>query len=83
MSNTNVSTNGIGLGGILFIVFLIIKLTEGMPWWGENFPRFLKSTPVWWDGWFMVFLPLWVPIALVLTILLIGLFIVWLLTLKK
>ena len=78
MSNTNVSTNG-----ILFIVFLIIKLTEKMPWWGENFPRFLKETPAWWDGWFMVFLPLWAPIALVLAILLIGLFIVWLLTLKK
>jgi len=54
--------SGIGLGGLLFVIFLIMKLTESS--WGDHFPRFLQSTDAWWDGWFMVFLPLWAPFAI-------------------
>ena len=46
-------------GSLTFVVFLVMKLTEKCAFWGNNFPRFLKSTEAWWDGWFMVFLPLW------------------------
>lgn len=72
-NNTNVSSSGIGIGGLLFVIFLILKLTEKCAFWGDTFPRFLKSTSAWWDGWFMVFLPLWLPIVLVISILLIVL----------
>ena len=70
-NNTQVSKSGIGLGGIIFILFLILKLTEKCSFWGNGFPRFLKSTSAWWDGWFMVFLPLWLPIVIVILIVLI------------
>lgn len=60
--------SGIGLGGLLFIVFLAMKLTEGLSFWGDHFPRFLQSTDVWWDGWFMVLLPLWAPFAIAIII---------------
>lgn len=70
-NNTNVSSSGIGIGGLLFVIFLILKLTEKCAFWGDAFPRFLKSTSAWWDGWFMVFLPLWLPIVLVILIILI------------
>jgi hypothetical protein len=56
---------------ILFIVFLVIKLTEKCTFWGDCFPRFLKSTETWWDGWFMVFLPLWIEVPICLIIVLI------------
>lgn len=70
MSNKSSSGNGGVLGSLIFIAFLIMKLTEKCAFWGDNFPRFLKSTEVWWDGWFMVFLPLWgsLPILLIVMI---------------
>ena len=58
-SSSSSASSGVGLGGLVFIIFLIIKLTEKCAFWGDAFPRFLKSTEAWWDGWFMVFLPLW------------------------
>lgn len=58
-SSSSSSSSGISIGGLLFVVFLIMKLTEKCAFWGDSFPRFLKSTEAWWDGWFMVFLPLW------------------------
>lgn len=58
-SSSSSSSSGISIGGLLFIVFLVMKLTEKCAFWGDSFPRFLKSTEAWWDGWFMVFLPLW------------------------
>lgn len=67
-SSSSSASSGVGLGGLLFIVFLIMKLTEKLSFWGDNFPRFLKSTEVWWDGWFMVFLPLWGGIVIALAI---------------
>ena len=65
--NKKFSCDGI-LPILIFVVFLVMKLTENCTFWGDNFPRFLKSTEAWWDGWFMVFLPLWVglPIALII-----------------
>ena len=61
-------SGGSCLGSLIFVVFLVMKLTEKCAFWGDSFPRFLKSTSAWWDGWFMVFLPLWVglPIALII-----------------
>lgn len=70
MSNKSSSgTSGV-LSSLIFIAFLAMKLTEKCAFWGDSFPRFLKSTEAWWDGWFMVFLPLWVglPIALIVMI---------------
>lgn len=75
MSESNNSSSGIGIGGLLFIVFIIMKLTEKCAFWGDSFPRFLKSTGAWWDGWFMVFLPLWGGIVIAGFIFLIGLII--------
>jgi hypothetical protein len=69
--NNHVSSSGIGIGGLLFVVFLIMKLTEKCAFWGDSFPRFLKSTEAWWDGWFMVFLPLWGGLVIAVAILLI------------
>jgi hypothetical protein len=74
--NKNVSGGGT-LPILIFIVFLVMKLTEKCAFWGDSFPRFLKSTEVWWDGWFMVFLPLWVGLPIVLIILLIWLIFNW------
>lgn len=67
MSENEGGSGGSCLGSLIFVVFLVIKLTEKCIFWGDNFPRFLKSTEAWWDGWFMVFLPLWIclPIALI------------------
>ena len=70
-NNNHASSSGIGIGGILFVVFLIMKLTEKCAFWGDSFPRFLKSTEAWWDGWFMVFLPLWGGLVIAVAILLI------------
>lgn len=68
---SHASSSGIGIGGVLFVVFLIMKLTEKCAFWGDSFPRFLKSTEAWWDGWFMVFLPLWGGLVIAVAILLI------------
>lgn len=59
---------------ILFILLLLIKITELLSFWNDHFPRFLQSTSSWQDGWFIVFLPLQpliVTIALILIIFLI------------
>ena len=74
-SSSSSSSSGIGIGGLLFIVFLIMKLTEKCAFWGDSFPRFLKSTEAWWDGWFMVFLPLWGGLVIAGVILLIAIII--------
>ena len=74
-SSSSSSSSGIGIGGLLFIVFIIMKLTEKCAFWGDSFPRFLKSTEAWWDGWFMVFLPLWGGLVIAGAILLIAIII--------
>lgn len=58
MSNNTVqstSGGGMGLGGVLFVVFLVLKLTGNIDW-----------------SWWWVFSPLWIPVALLLGVLLIG-----------
>ena len=74
--NKKFSCDGI-LPILIFVVFLVMKLTENCTFWGDNFPRFLKSTEAWWDGWFMVFLPLWVGLPIALIIFLIWLIFNW------
>jgi hypothetical protein len=32
MKNEKASSNGIGIGGILFVIFLILKLTNNITW---------------------------------------------------
>ena len=77
MSKSEISSGGSCLGSLIFVVFLVMKLTEKCAFWGDNFPRFLKSTEAWWDGWFIVFLPLWVGIPIALIIFLICFIFNW------
>lgn len=55
MSNSTTTSGGIGLPTILFVVFLVLKLTDHVDW-----------------SWWWVTSPLWIPLALVLTILVVG-----------
>ena len=55
-----VSGSGIGLGGLLFIVFLVLKLGVG-------------NTAVMGWSWWWVCAPLWMPLAFVLAIMLLFL----------
>jgi hypothetical protein len=50
MSNSKES-NGIGLAGILFIVFLVLKLTGNITW-----------------SWWWITSPIWIPVALYVSI---------------
>lgn len=62
MSNSDkvvVQSGGIGLGGLLFVVFLVLKL--------------LKVAPVAAWSWWWVTAPLWIPFVIVMALLLIGL----------
>ena len=52
MSTESNSSGGIGLGGVLFVTFLILKLTGVIAW-----------------SWWWITAPLWIPMALVLSIL--------------
>jgi hypothetical protein len=54
MDNKKVSGNGIGLGTVLFLIFLTLKLTE------------VGQIATW--SWWWVTSPLWIPIVLVLGI---------------
>ena len=47
MSKSEISSGGSCLGSLIFVVFLVMKLTEKCAFWGDNFPRFLKSTEAW------------------------------------
>jgi len=49
--NTKTTTRGIGLGGIIFIVFLILKLAE------------IGQVATW--SWWWVTSPLWLPITFI------------------
>ena len=55
MSKVIKKRSGTGIGMILFIVFLVLKLTETIDW-----------------SWWWVTAPLWIPIVLTFTLLLIG-----------
>jgi hypothetical protein len=56
------SSSGIGLTGVLFVVFLVLKLTGNIDW-----------------SWWWVTSPLWIPVALALSFLVIIFFVVILL----
>lgn len=58
IENKTSQNNGIGLGGVLFVVFLVLKLLGYINW-----------------SWWWVTAPLWIPFALILLFLLIGLII--------
>ena len=75
MENTKVTYTDGAINTFLFLIFFIMKLTEKCAFWGEGFPRFLKSTEAWWDGWFMVFLPLWIGLPIVIITLIVVIFI--------
>jgi len=55
MSESKSSSGGLGLGTVLFIIFLVLKLTGHIDW-----------------SWWWVTAPLWLGVAIVLGILLIG-----------
>jgi len=69
MSKEKVTSNGIGLGGFIFIVFLVMKLAE------------IGQVANW--SWWWVTSPLWIPLALGLGIMGIGLIIAFIAHLKK
>lgn len=45
MNNTSASTGGIGLPGVLFVVFLVLKLTDVVDWswWWVTAPLWLPA----------------------------------------
>jgi hypothetical protein len=63
MSREKNTSNGIGLGTVLFLIFLTLKLAE--------------VGPVQYWSWWWVTSPLWIPLSLVLVVLAIAGFIVW------
>ncbi len=56
------SSSGIGLTGVLFVIFLVLKLTGNIDW-----------------SWWWVTSPLWIPVAIALSIFVIVFFVVILL----
>jgi len=56
------SSSGVGLTGVLFVVFLVLKLTGNIDW-----------------SWWWVTSPLWIPVAIALSIFVIVFFVVILL----
>jgi inner membrane protein involved in colicin E2 resistance len=64
-SNNN-SSSGLGLGSVLFIVFLVLKLTNHIDW-----------------SWWWVTSPLWIPLAIVVSVFLIGILFAWIDSLLK
>ena len=54
MSNSNTSSNGLGIGGVLTLIFITLKLAE------------VGVVAKW--SWLWVLSPLWITAALVLTI---------------
>jgi hypothetical protein len=55
----NMKESGIGLDIILFVVFLILKLTGNIDW-----------------SWWWVTSPLWIPFAIVIVFIILGIIIV-------
>lgn len=54
MANSSSASSGIGLGGALFLIFLVLKLTE------------VGVVATW--SWWWVTSPLWIPIVVALLI---------------
>jgi inner membrane protein involved in colicin E2 resistance len=64
--NQESKNSGMGLGSVLFVVFLVLKLTDHIDW-----------------SWWWVTSPLWIPVALVASVFLIGILFAWLDSLLK
>lgn len=60
MSNSNSSSSGIGIIGLLGVAFVVLKLTGYINW-----------------SWWLVTMPFWLGLAIVLLILLVFLIIAW------
>jgi len=60
------SSSGISLSTVLFLIFLILKLTDNIDW-----------------SWWWVTSPLWIPLALVLSIVGIGFMIAFIVSILK
>jgi membrane protein YdbS with pleckstrin-like domain len=69
MDNKKVSGNGIGLGTVLFLIFLTLKLAE------------VGQVATW--SWWWITSPLWIPLALVLGIAAIALILAGIIKLFK
>jgi hypothetical protein len=54
MSENKNTSSGIGLGGVLFLIFLVLKLAE--------------IGPVQYWSWWWVFSPIWIPALIVIAI---------------
>ena len=55
MSSNSNTSNGVSLGTVLFLIFLMLKLTDKIDW-----------------SWWWVTSPLWIPVALGLSILVLA-----------
>jgi hypothetical protein len=69
MDNKKVSGNGIGIGTVLFLIFLTLKLAE------------VGQVATW--SWWWITSPLWIPIVLVLGIAAIALILAGIIKLFK
>jgi hypothetical protein len=69
MNNKKVSGNGIGIGTVLFLIFLTLKLAE------------VGQVATW--SWWWVTSPLWIPLVLVLGIAAIALILAGIIKLFK
>jgi len=69
MNNKKVSGNGIGLGTVLFLIFLTLKLAE------------VGQVAIW--SWWWVTSPLWIPLVAVLGIAAIALILAGIIKLFK
>ena len=69
MNNKKVSGNGIGIGTVLFLIFLTLKLAE------------VGKVATW--SWWWVTSPLWIPLVLVLGIAAIALILAGIIKLFK
>jgi len=69
MNNKKVSGNGIGLGTVLFLIFLTLKLAE------------VGQVAIW--SWWWVTSPLWIPLVAVLGIAVIALILAGIIKLFK
>jgi hypothetical protein len=58
MTSKSSSSSSIGLTGVLFVVFLVLKLTGNIDW-----------------SWWWVTSPIWIPILILLSIVIISLFV--------
>ena len=57
---------------IITLLLIVLKLSEPLEIWNGHFPTFLKSTELVFDGWFLVFLPMFIKYLLWILFFIIG-----------